>query len=128
MEVGIILLSSNDMYVDSEGKLPLRPEFDKKLLRHLCNNQVYMCSPNTRDTLPLSIITNGERATSEKYDINLGIKTLYTLPPHLLIVVRSVEHIESGKTFDLSGFVMVFQSDRLELYTQNCSISRIQGV
>jgi len=116
MKVGILLLSADGYYVDEDGFLPARPDFDKKLLLGLCNNQTYICSPKTLETLPLSLLMIGEKATSEEYDINLGVKTLYTLPPHLLIVVRSNEELKAGKKFDLTGFRQVYDSNDLELY------------
>ena len=115
MKVGIILLSPDGFYLDADGFLPKRPDFDKELLVALCKGQDYICSENTFKTLPKSITENGTRCAKEDYDVNLGIKTLHIMPPHLLIVVRSAQRLNDGKYFNLSDYKPVFKSDSLEL-------------
>ena len=118
MKVGILLLSQDNFYTDKDGRLPKRPEFDKELLVALCKGQDFVCSSNTFDTLPDSILENSYLKTerTETYDINLGVKTLFTLPPHLLIVVRSQQYIHHGKHFSLANYNLHFKSDDLELF------------
>ncbi len=120
MTVGIILLSPDGFYLDADGFLPQRPEFDKELLTGLCKGQEFVCSESTFVTLPDSILKNGYYTDSKLYDINLGIKTLYTMPPHLLIVVRSDKRLNDGKYFDIGHrYKRVFASDNLELWIKN---------
>ena len=115
MKVGIILLSPDGFYLDADGFLPKRPDFDKELLVELCRGQDYICSENTMSTLPKSITENATRCAKEDYDINLGIKTLHIMPPHLLIIVRSDKRLNDGKYFDLSDYRPLFKSKNLEL-------------
>lgn len=117
MTVGIILLSQDNFYLDKAGKLPPRPKFDKSLLTALCRGQTFVCGPNTFKSLPPSIMDNAHYTEGRGgYDVNLGIKTLHTSPPHLLIVVRSGVYLHGGKHFSLEGYGLEFQSDFLELW------------
>ncbi len=114
MKVGIILLSQNDMYVDSEGNLPTRPDFDKELLVALCKGQKFTCGTNTIWTLPPSIMDNAYY--DRNYDINLGIITLVQDPPHLLLVSRSDDYMIDGKSFSLKSYKRYFESEYFELW------------
>jgi len=117
MKVGIILLSQDNYYVDKDGKLPKRPNHDKKLLTELCRGQLFICSENTFNTLPKSIMDHADYTEGRGgYDVNLGIKTLYTNPPHLLIVSRSAGYLHRGKHFSLKDYIQVFSSEYLELW------------
>jgi hypothetical protein len=117
MQVGILLLSQDDCYIDEQGNLPSRPDFDKELLVALCKGQKCLGSRNTLESLPRSIIESAycyEIVTD--YDVNLGIKTLYKQPPHLLIIVRSADTLNGGKKFDISNYKRYFSSVELELW------------
>lgn len=116
MTVGIILLSQDDKYLSSAGKLPSRPSFDKDLLIALCQGQTFVCGYNTINSLPNSILDTAVHVCDNDYDVNLGVVTLYTQPPHLLIVVRSSETLSCGKSFDLAEYNQYFSSKDLELW------------
>jgi len=116
MKVGIILLSQDNMYVDNHGRLPKRPDFDKELLVALVNGQEYVCGRGTEKSLPKSITENAKFCNADDYDINLGIITLHTNPPHMLIVTRSQEYIHTGKHFSLEGYNRYFDCSTLEIW------------
>jgi len=118
MKVGILLLSQDDYYVDEEGDLPPRPNFDKELLLALCKGQGCLGSRKTLEGLPRSLKDTAYcYELVDDYDVNLGIKTLYTQPPHMLIVVRSDSYLYAGKLFDIENrFIEKFRSENLELW------------
>ena len=116
MKVGIILLSQDNMYVDNHGRLPKRPDFDKELLVALVKGQKFTCSENTFNDLPDSIMKNAYYTAGRDYDVNLGIKTFKWDKPHLLLVTRSPQYLNSGKHFSLEGYNRYFDSPTLEIW------------
>lgn len=118
MTVGIILLSSNNYYIDENGMLPKRPKWDKQLLLGIIKNKRVLCSSNVLNTLPKSILDSAYFTTNPNadYDINFGIDTFRSARPDLLIVVRSSSSLENGKKFDLSNFQQLVATTNLELY------------
>ena len=117
MKVGIILLSQDNYYLDKNSQLPPRPKFDKKLLVALCKGQRAVMGPNTRYSLPKSILSEVKEVPWEdEYDINLGIVPLEINPPHLLLVSRSERYLHSGKHFSLKDYKRLYDSDDFEIW------------
>ena len=112
MIASTLLLSADNYYVDANGNLPHRPEFDKKLLAALCKDQYVsldgykMLPPSIRDTAQLA-----------KQEPTVGI----TIPEidgltDLLIVVRSFIPLGRGKKFRLDKFERIVQLSSLEIW------------
>lgn len=95
--IGIVLVSRDGYYLDSEGDLPERPKGDKKFLVNLVYNKIVLCSTNTLKDLPRSIYISAAGFTTDptaKYDVNLGINTFKSAPPDIMLVVRSNKNID----------------------------------
>ena len=121
MTVGIMLLSSNDVYVSSTGALPKRPRWDKTFLTDLIQGQRILCSAETLKTLPESVLKKGYFTTdpTNDYDINFGIKTFNTAPVDMLFVVRSNSEME-GKKFRLDDYTLILKPTKsFEIYKRN---------
>ena len=118
MIVGTILLTPSNKYVDEKGNLPVRPEGDKDLLLGLVTCTVvsevgYTMLPSSiRNAcnfmpdyehlvghIPITPITIGELAEAE-----------------LLIVSRSAEDFDLGKTFRLDKFECIAKDTKIELW------------
>lgn len=113
MIVSSILLTKDDKYIDSRGKLPERPYFDKDLLTFLCMGK--SVSKLGYNTLPHSIkvLTN---VTEGEPEIGITIPEINGLTD-LLIVVRSPESCNGGKEFDLHrSFKNIMKDESIELW------------
>jgi len=88
---GIVLLDRLNRYI-VDGKLPERPDFDKKFLLSLVKDRVCLASANTIKDLPRSINTSSVEITENGYlnwTVNLGIKTFKEFPPDVFFISRS---------------------------------------
>lgn len=88
---GIVLLDRLNRYI-VDGKLPERPDFDKKFLLSLVKDRVCLASANTIKDLPRSITTSSVEITENGYlnwTVNLGIKTFKEFPPDVFFISRS---------------------------------------
>jgi len=106
---GLLLLSQEDKYIDSNGNLPVRPHNDKTILMIAVSDKSILCSKNVHDSLPRSVINISDGVIYE-YDsviahqtgiINLGISTFDFRPP-VLYIVRSrapSNRTRNGKVF-----------------------------
>jgi len=114
MVVSTILLSRDNKYVKDDGSLPKRPNFDKALLKALCENQIV--SDEAYDMLPPSIKSVVNLPTKwEEPGIGITIPEIDALTD-LLIVSRSNETILGGKTFRLDNFNLIVTTPHLDLY------------
>ena len=116
MTVGIMLLTQNDQYLKDDGSLPRRPEFDKGLLEALMEDEKVWCTKTTWDSMPdrMAGLVAGRQAWD--YSLNLGVATLYTEPPKLLIIVRSTENFRGGRTFDLGQWRRMVRQPEMDIY------------
>lgn len=101
--IGIVLISTDGYYVGPNGELPKRPWFDKGLLLALCKGMNVLCSPNTKNDLPNSVIKVANTVNSPIWqaDVNLGISTFRSTPPDIMLVVRGTDNLNKGKKFDM---------------------------
>jgi hypothetical protein len=99
MKVGTILLDPFDRYVDKDGKLPVRPYFDKALLKAICSKGTV--SLLGFDLLPNSI-TSICQVDAYREDVMITIPELNEAD--ILLVSRSDTVCEGGKKFRLHGF------------------------
>ena len=106
---GIVLLDGLNRYI-VDGKLPERPDFDKKFLLSLVKDRVCLASANTFKDLPKSITTSTVEITENGYlnwTVNLGIKTFKEFPPDVFFISRSPAdavipiHKSEDKYFDI---------------------------
>lgn len=107
---GIVLLDRLNRYI-VDGKLPERPDFDKKFLLSLVKDKVCLASANTLKDLPRSITTSTVEITEIGYlnwTVNLGIKTFKEFPPDVFFISRSpdtdcigVPKSDKDKYFDI---------------------------
>lgn len=106
---GIVLLDRLNRYI-VDGKLPERPDFDKKFLLSLVKDRVCLASANTIKDLPRSITTSSVEITENGYlnwTVNLGIKTFKEFPPDVFFISRSPAdvviqlHNSEDKYFDI---------------------------
>lgn len=110
MLVGTILLTKDNVYVREDGKLPMRPEYDKQLLLDLCTgNRV---SDKAYLMLPPSIRAVVE-IDNKVPSVPITIKEL--AEADLLIVSRSLE-LCRGKEFRLDKFKLVLRDRKIELW------------
>lgn len=107
---GIVLLDRLNRYI-VDGKLPERPDFDKKFLLSLVKDRVCLASANTIKDLPRSITTSTVEISENGYlnwTVNLGIKTFKEFPPDVFFISRapdtsdiSVPKSNKDKYFDI---------------------------
>jgi hypothetical protein len=115
MIVSTILLSLNNVYVDEDGNLPVRPSFDKTLLTGLCKNKIV--SDTGYNMLPPSIreVTVKQSLTDAwEPEIGITISEIDALSD-LLIVVRSHEMIY-GKQFRFDNFEPLAITKEIEIW------------
>lgn len=115
MHVGILLLTEANQYIVN-GTLPKRPTYDKGLLMALSKGQKCIAGPATYVSLPKTLKERTSVSGFLDHDLNLGIKTMYTSPPHLLIVIRSTTVGDGGKVFDLSRWTRAVRQGDLEMW------------
>jgi len=113
MIVSTILLSADDYYVDKDGNLPYRPEFDKKLLRSLTKGQII--SYDAAKLLPPSI--RSRAVVTDEIEPTIGI----TIPEidgltDLLLVVRGLDPLGNGKKFRFDRFENIVKLKGLEIW------------
>ncbi len=121
MTLGVMLLSSNNVYVSNTGALPKRPRWDKTFITDLIRGQRVLCSAETLKTLPSSILGAGYFTTdpTNEYDVNFGVATFKTAPVDLLFIVRSNAEME-GKIFRLDDYTLIHRpSPSFEIYRRN---------
>lgn len=105
---GIVLLDRLNRYI-VDGKLPERPDFDKKFLLSLVKDKLCLASANTIKDLPRSITTSTVEITENGYlnwTVNLGIKTFKEFPPDVFFISRTPSDIglprtDKDKYFDI---------------------------
>ena len=88
---GIVLLDRVNRYI-VDGRIPERPDFDKKFLLSLVKDRVCLASANTIKDLPKSITTSTLEITENgclNWEVNLGIKTFKEFPPDIFFISRS---------------------------------------
>ena len=112
--ISTIILTKDNMYLDSEGNLPSRScvSFDKDLLRGMVKG--LNVSKKGFDTLPNSIksevFCDGREPTAA-----ITIPEISALSD-ILLVVKSCEVFTSGKVFRLDGFERIYKSKDVNLY------------
>lgn len=122
MKSGMVLLDENNRYVSEEGKLPLRPDFDKEFLIKLVKGRSIICGDGTWRDMPKSIKDNcvrfSSRSSSYMHDVNLGIITFYKFPPDLMFVVKARANLADGKKLKqsfLDKYEVVYENDDLKI-------------
>lgn len=114
MQIGTILLTPNNEYVDFEGNLPLRPAQDKQLLSGLCKDR--WVSEAGYALLPPSIKKD---VLINKFWTDIAITIPELSKVDLLIVSRSPENFPIlGKVFRLDKFNKIYTSKELELWVK----------
>ena len=116
MTVGILLLSNDNQYLKADGSLPRRPEFDKGLLEALMKDEAVWCTRTTWDSMPKRMKKLCKSYKIWDHTLNLGIATMYSNPPKLLLVVRSTEQFTGGKKFDLGQWTLMVKQPNLDIY------------
>ena len=124
---GIVLLDRLNRYIVN-GKLPERPDFDKKFLLSLVKDRVCLASANTIKDLPRSITTSTVEITENGYlnwTVNLGIKTFKEFPPDVFFISRSpsdtnAPESDKDKYFDIywlnNLYDIVISHNNLEIW------------
>jgi len=112
--INTILLDPNDNYVDNNGNLPKRPDYDKKLLKAFTLNQTV--TQNGYDGLPPSM-RKFLTVTEDLKEITMAV----TIPEiakysDVLLVNRSSENLENGKKFRLDNFKLLTKQGQLEIW------------
>ena len=110
MLVGTILLTKDNVYVKEDGKLPLRPEHDKELLKDICYNG--RVSTRAYSMLPPSIQKVVE---TDDNVLSVPITIRELAEADLLIVSRSFE-LCRGKEFRLDNFKLILRDRKIELW------------
>lgn len=112
MKIALILLDQQDRYVDSNGNLPSRPAFDKKLLTKVVSGQ--SVSINGYNTLPPSIQKLVTISNKDAFPI--------TIPEigaaDMLIISRSMKSMEDGKVFRLGEFERLVVQGAIEIWVR----------
>ena len=103
MLVGTILLDLNDKYIDCDNALPVRPDFDKELLKSVVSKG--FVSMRGLAILPPSIQREANYKTSEVPNIAVNISELGRAD--ILIVSRSPKVLKGGKRFRLDKFKQI---------------------
>jgi len=110
--IGLMLLTVDDLYLVRGGtsdvlRLPSRPKYDKCILQALCVGRAILCSKETANKLPSTIIKVAEKIYIDNYGgrmvtddiINLGVSTYKNNLPDILYIVRSPSGYTKGKVF-----------------------------
>ena len=113
MIVSTILLSADGYYIDANGNLPHRPEFDKRLLKALVKNQVI--SWNAYNILPDSILKDAKEVSNNEPTVGITIPEIDGLTD-LLIVVRNLIPLGRGKKFRLDKFERIVHLSAIEIW------------
>ena len=115
---GIVLLDRLNRYI-VDGKLPERPDFDKKFLLSLVKDRVCLASANTIKDLPRSITTSIVEITENGYlnwTVNLGIKTFKKFPPDVFFISRSpVYEVTTTKSIQDKYFDMTWLNNLYDI-------------
>ena len=110
--IATLLLTKDNVYVSEDGKLPVRPKFDKDLLTGLAKGLVV--SKAGYDMLPSSIKSE-VFCDQRESTFPVTIKEIDGLTD-LLIVSRSDEYIVEGKEFRLDNFTLLVKQPSIEIY------------
>lgn len=111
MKLGVMLLSANNVYVSHHGHLPKRPAFDKTFITDIIKGQRVLCSYETLQSLPKSIISAAKYFTIDtnaEYDINFGVSTFKDAPVDILFIVRNNDTM-NGKKFRLEDYELMLK-------------------
>jgi len=114
MVVSTILLTSDNFYINEDGSLPMRPDFDKTLLTALAKNNIV--SNEGYNMLPPSIksvVKTSNEQQEPEFPITIREINAFT---DLLIIVRSNELIIGGKQFRLDNFELLVKDRKIELW------------
>lgn len=114
MLVGTILLTKDNKYVTDGGKLPTRPKHDKGLLAGLVKNQTL--SEHGYIMLPQSMQKTCVVNMDKPLDYSVPIAIDEIAESDLLIISRSIEEFEGGKTFRLDNFKCLVKDRKVELW------------
>ena len=118
MIVSTILLSTNNCYVDRQGKLPERPSFDKELLTTICSGQVV--SKVGYKMLPPSIKDKVIMTEQVEPEVGITISEIDGLTD-LLLVVRSKQECLGGKEFRFTNFECIIKDTQIEIWKRKRS-------
>ena len=118
MKIGILLLDQKDQYISESGKLPKRPSFDKELLVGLCDGKQLLCDGNSLNDLPPSLRKNNIceiTGINDWGEICISPNTIDKYAD-ILIISRSEEKMENGKTFRMNKFKNLAKQMELEIW------------
>ena len=122
---GIVLLSPDGYYVNSRGGLPARPTWDKTFLLWKVKNKRVLCSENTKNTLPNSLIKAAKSISTnpaDPWDINLGIDTFKHVPDVFYLCKGPLDMMDrKGKKLRmdfLDNHNMVLDTTELSIYAR----------
>ena len=113
MIVSTIILTKDNFYVNSEGKLPARPDFDKELLSNIVTGQ--RVSDKAYEMLPRSMKKVVKFSMGMEPTVGITIKEIDGLTD-LLIVVHSNEIITRGKQFRMDNFKLLVKDRKVSIY------------
>ncbi len=111
--IGTILLSKDNKYIDKDGKLPVRPAYDKDMLRAFVKgNSVSaagyeMLPPSIRGLVGMTGASDGR---------TMPITILELAACDLLLVNRAEEELDGGKVFRLDNFKCIVEEKQIELW------------
>ena len=122
MSIGIVLISSDGYYLGPDGQLPARHAWDKSFLTSLAKGQDILCSPNTANTLPPSIVKVASSIhiePREPHTLNFGISS-FTTEPKLFILVKAHEQLGGGKKFRrfFASYYNLLSNEDIEIWTR----------
>ena len=117
MIIGMLLLDQDDVYAREDGKLPLRPSFDKQLLVGACENQNALCSSSTAEHLPPSVTSILKGLNNKMYTEDIALSPdMIDQHAHLLIITRNLEEGIGGKKFRFDKFKRLVKMYDLEIW------------
>jgi hypothetical protein len=108
--IGLILLDPNDIYVYNDGSLPIRPAWDKELLRSFADGE--FVSIEAAKMLPPSI----RKVVDVDYEPTFPVTIREIAKSDILLVTRSPAGMGSGKRFRFNNFTLIVSFPFFEIW------------
>ena len=107
-----ILLDEKDHYVYDDGNLPIRPDFDKELLKDIYKNETV--TEKGYNMLPPSIQKIVD-ITQDEPTAPVTVPEINALAD-ILLVIRGKHRCRSGKVFRFDNFTPILKEGNIEIF------------
>jgi len=112
-KIGLILLDETDRYVYENGELPIRPLWDKRLLREYLRGEVV--SHEAYTDMPVSL----KKVCTPGDDYTIAFKIKEIAECDVIVVIRGESRGLPGKEFRFTSYKLLVKGNAVEVWIRS---------